>query len=317
MSPGYHLLPFAAGIAASLLLSSCGADRVANAKTAPSGWPAKFRYNIAIGTENPESRTHRVEVVQRYLEGRLGIPVEITATTNYGGTIEAMRAHKVDAASMGPFAYLIASEKAGAEAIASRGSIDGTAGEYGGTLAVAGDSPIRTIDEVVERSKTLTISFVDPASASGFLVERAYLDGRGIEPERDFKKVVFSNNHTASALTLLAKKVDVAAISENTITTLLKRGKLKPGDIRVLWKSPRIPNSPVAVRKDLPQDLKRKLQDALVDMARQAPEAYRSMQTTQSQTSANTSYVRIDDHTFDELRRMARGVKSVQLLDSQ
>jgi phosphonate transport system substrate-binding protein len=273
---------------------------------------------MAIGTENPESRANRVEVVQRYLESRLGIPVEITATTNYGGTIEAMRARKIDAASMGPFAYLIASEKAGAEAIASRGSIDGTAGEYGGTLAVAGDSPIRTIDEVVERSKTLTISFVDPASASGFLVERAYLDGRGIDPERDFKKVVFSNNHTASALTLLAKKVDIAAISENTITTLLKRGKLKPADIRVLWKSPRIPNSPVAVRKDLPQDLKRKLQDALVDMARQAPEAYRSVQTTQqSQTSATASYVRIDDHTFDELRRMARGVKSVQLLDSQ
>lgn len=311
----YPIVSLAAGLAAALTLSSCGMDRVANAKTGPAGWPATLRYNMALGTENPEARAHRVELLQHYLEKRLGIPVEITTTTNYGGTIEAMRARKIDAASMGPFAYLIASEKAGAEAIVTRGSaIDGSAGDYAGTLAVAADSPIQSIDDVIKHSKELTISFVDPASASGFLVERAYFDGRGIDPEKDFRKVVFSNNHIASALTLLAKKVDVAAISENTVDSLMKKGKLKPGDIRTLWKSPPIPNSPIAVRKDLPADLKRKLQDALVEMPTQAPDAYRSMFTTTA-VSPNLTYVRINDATFDELRKMARGVKTTQLLE--
>jgi phosphonate transport system substrate-binding protein len=96
-------------------------DREANAKSAAAGWPTELRFSLALGTENPESRAHRVELLQHYLETRLHIPVEITTTTNYGGTIEATRARKVDAASMGPFAYLIASEKAGAEAIADAG----------------------------------------------------------------------------------------------------------------------------------------------------------------------------------------------------
>jgi len=89
-------------------------DRAANAKTSAAGWPAVLHYSLSLGTENAESRAHRVDPLQHYLETRSSIPVEITTTTNYGGTIEAMRARKVDAASMGPFAYLIASEKAGA-----------------------------------------------------------------------------------------------------------------------------------------------------------------------------------------------------------
>jgi phosphate/phosphite/phosphonate ABC transporter binding protein len=169
------------------LLTSCGMDREENAKSAPAGWPAVLHYNLSLGTETPESRAHRVELLQKYLENRLGMPVEITTSTNYGGTIEAMRAHKVDAASMGPFAYLIASEKAGAEAIVTRGSpSDGSAGDYAGTLAVAADSPIQSIDEVIRRSKDLTISFCRSsldvrfpggASLSGFL---GYRSGAGL-----------------------------------------------------------------------------------------------------------------------------------------
>jgi phosphonate transport system substrate-binding protein len=303
------LLPLFVGAVAVLLLSSC--NRPAQANAGPMGWPRPFRYNVALGAEDPSARAKRVDKMRAYLEEKLGIPVEITETTLYGGTIEAMRAQKIDAAGMGPFAYLIASEKAGAEAIVTRGSAkDGNPGEYAGTLSVPADSPLKSVDDLIKHASELTVSFVDPASASGYLVQRAYLDGLGIDPEKAFKKVVFSNNHLASALTLMAHKADVAAISEATTRSLIQKGRMKEGDIRVLWKSPPIPNSPVAVRKDLPADFKQKLQDVFVEMP---PEVYQAMVTTV--VPPGTAFVRINDATFDELRKMARGVKTVQLLE--
>ncbi|HYA18432.1 MAG TPA: phosphate/phosphite/phosphonate ABC transporter substrate-binding protein [Bryobacteraceae bacterium] len=305
-----------AAFALLLFTAGCARETKASIAGTRAGWPPVLRYNIAVGTENPETQARRTGLVRDYLAGRLGIPVEITTVSNYGATIEAMRAKKVDAASMGPFAYLIASEKAGAEAIATRGTgNDGRAGEYAGTLCVPAASPFHSIDEVIRHAGELTISFVDPASASGFLVERVYLDSRGVDPERDFRKVVFSNNHVFSAMTLVAGKADVAAISENTLVTLHRSGKVAEGAVRVLWKSPPIPNAPIAVGRDLPATLKRQLQDALIEMHDRAPEAFRSMFTATSNLASSSVFVRIDDSAFNGLRAMARGVKNVQLLE--
>jgi phosphonate transport system substrate-binding protein len=300
-----------------LLLSACGQQTTARARSGPAGWPPVLRYNVATGLDNPEVHTKRIELLRNYLSGRLGISVEITEATGYGGTIEAMRSRKIDAASLGPFAYLLASEKAGAEAIVTLGlKRDGSPGDYAGTLSVAASSPIRSMDEAVKHAKDLTISFVDPASASGYLVERAYLDSLGLDPEHDFKKVVFSNNHIFSAMTLVAGKADIAAISENTLATLKRTGRVKDGAIRTLWTSPRIPNSPIAVRKELPADLKKMLQDAFIEMPATAPEAYAAMfSATTRLASPDITYVRVTDAAFDGLRAMARNVKHVQLLD--
>lgn len=276
------------------------------------GWPSVFHYNVSIDSNDPAARERRADLLKPYLERRLGIPVEITATVGYGGVIEAMRAKKIDASTMGPFAYLIATEKANVEALAARGASDGTPGEYRGTFAVRSGSPIQSMDDVRRSSRNLTLSFVDPASASGYLVQRQYLDSIGIVPEKDFKQTAFSNNHIVSGMTLLAGKVDIAAISESTLNTLFYRGKIKRSDIRVIWTSPNIPNSPLAVRKDLPADLKKKVQDAFVAMVTDAPEVFNAMQTNQT---TRAPYIRIDDSAFDEMRQLARGVDSVRLLE--
>ena len=309
----------ATAVVACVVLAGCGKGRTVQAQSVPAGWPVPLRFNMTSSSEDPDVRAKRLGPLKVYLERELGIPVEITANTGYGGTIEAMRAHRIDAAGMGPFAYLIAAEKAGAEAIVSRGLVDGTPGVYAGSLAVPGNSTIRNIDDLKRNVRDLTISFVDPASASGYLVQRAYLDSIGINPEKDFRKVVFSNNHMASLMTLKAGKVDVAAVQSNMPSSMIKRGRLKEGEIRQIWISPPIPNSPVAVRKDLPADLKRKLQDALANMRTKVPDVYaniysrsNSYYATQSQ---NTTYVRVSDATFDGLRRMARGVRTIQLLE--
>jgi phosphonate transport system substrate-binding protein len=303
-------------LAAAILVAGCGAPGFATANAGRTAWPAVLHYAVSVSQENPATQGARLEPIRIYLQDCLKIPVEITATSGYGAVIEGMRSHKLEAASMGPFAYLIASEKAGAEAIAGRGTPDGTPTVYAGMLAVEAGSPIHSIADLAAHAKQMTIGFVDPASASGYLVERVYLDSIGLSPENDFKKVVFSNNHLASMMALVAGKVDVAAISSRDLPAMIESGKLRNGEIRTIWTSPGIPDGPITVRKDLPADFKKKLQQALREMPAKAPEAYKNMAARLYQSRyLGTTLVATDDSLFAPLRNMARGVKQVQLLE--
>lgn len=271
---------------------------------------------ISIGEENPEAEASRLDPIAKYLERRMGIPVEIIGTSGYGVAIEALRAHKIEACTLGPFAYLIASEKANAVVIAMRGTLDGKPGSYAGGLAVPANSSLHSIEDVVKRAKELTVSFVDPASASGNLVQRAWLDTLGIVPERDFRKVVFSTAHLTSAMTLLAGKTDVAAIGDTIIPAMEKNHQASPGALRYIWRSPKIPEGPVAVRKDLPQDLVEALRSALVAMKTDAPDVYINMSARIYQERyRNTKLIAADDTMFDPLRQLARSVHNTKLLE--
>ncbi len=55
----------------------------------------------------------------KYLERELGIPVELFVGTDYTAVIEAMRAKKLELAYYRPFGYIMAAERANAEAIAA------------------------------------------------------------------------------------------------------------------------------------------------------------------------------------------------------
>jgi phosphonate transport system substrate-binding protein len=309
---------FLCAILSAGLLAGCSTS--ASTTSTATGWPTVLRYCYSPGTEEPEAQTLRLDRLKEYLTSQLRVRVELYKTSaGYGPVIEAMRAKKIDVATMGPFGYLIASEKADAEVIVVRGTRDGEPGEYGGVIAVGRNSPIKTIEELVAHSKDLTFSFVDPASTSGFLVQRAYLQSVGLDPDKDFKKTLFSTNHLASAMTLIAGKVDAAAIMEpvpgNTIyKRLYTKGRIKEGDLRVLWKSPRLPASPIVVRRDLPEDFKRELQQALVNMAERDPELW-AMWPRSGGDPATTALLPATEAMFDGLRAMARNVKNLSLLE--
>jgi phosphonate transport system substrate-binding protein len=307
-------------VLAAGLVAACNAGGASTAPAAAEERPKVLRYVYSpSGTEEPQAQSLRLDRLKDYLEVRLKMDVELYKTSaGYGAVIEAMRAKKIDVGTFGPFGYLIASEKAGAEVIVVTGTKDGNHGSYAGTIAVNSNSPIKTIDDVVTHARNLTFSFVDPASTSGFLVQRAYFQSVGLDPEKDFKKTVFSMNHLVSAMTLIAGKVDAAAFMEakpgNTIyRTLFTRGRMREGDIRVLWKSPPLPTSPIAVRRDLSASFKQEIQQALVDIPERDPELWKMW--PRSSASSEVVLVRGTDEMFDGLREMARNVKNLSLLE--
>jgi phosphonate transport system substrate-binding protein len=58
------------------------------------------------------------------------------------------------------------------------------------------------------------------------------------------------------------------------VQQLTREGKVPRGALRVIWVSKLIPNDPVVVRKDLPESLKRAIQESLVSMQASHPEAF-------------------------------------------
>lgn len=299
-------------LAAAIALTSCGSTRAA---VDANGRPTVLRYCFASSSEEPGVADHRSELTKRYLERELHVKVEIVQTTGYGAVVEAFRSHKVDAAAIFPFSYILATQKAPIEAIVMRGSPAGDPGEYSGVLAVPGNSPIQSVDDLIKHAKDLTISFVDPASTSGFLVQNAFLQSHGIDPKKDFKKVVFSMSQAASLLTLKAGKVDVAASMQRLVTHYEETGKLVQGDVRIIWVSPNIPGPPIAVRKDLPQAFKEDIRRAFIDMPTKDPEAWANQSSKATGIQPGQVYVAANDAMFDGLREMARGVKDLSLLD--
>lgn len=275
-------------------------------------WPAKLKYAYTPSQENPEGRLMRITQLAEYLSEQLGVEVELIRSSSYGPTIEAMRADKVDIASGGSFTYMIAYEKAGAQALATRGDLSGARQTYDSIIATSPKTGIKTLEELIEGAGEYSLAFTDAASTSGHLVPRAHFDEIGVVPEEAFKEVVFAQSHLNVVMATVAAKVDAGAMSGSTYYRYVRQGRIREDELVVLWKSGKIPQSPVFVRKELPEGLKAAIRDAYINMHLRDPELIQSFRDRAMRP--NMIYIPATDDMWDELREVAYNLKSMKLL---
>jgi phosphonate transport system substrate-binding protein len=274
-----------------------------------------LHYAFSPQAEQLESGSIRGDRMRQYLQSQLHIPVEVVQLDQYAATIEAMRAEKVDIAHFGGLSYIIAAQKAGAQAIVSRGYPDGKLGGYRSLIAVPKDSPIHSMQDLKAHARDIVFAFADPASTSGNLYPRVGLGGLGIDPEKDFKQVLYANGHLADLMAIKSGKVDAGAFDVTYMTRLIAQGKMKPDDVRVIWTSELIPGEPVAVRGNLSEPLKKQIQAALLALPAKDPGLWASMSKNVYSTTAGTTYIPVTDATYDGLRRYASQVKQFNFLE--
>lgn len=302
-------------LSAAMLCLSMGSCKAGHAS---NGYPAVLHYAFSPTAEQMEGGGLRTELMRKYLESQLHIPVEVVRVEGYAPAIEAMRAEKIDMGNFGSLSYLIAAQKAGAQAIVARGNPDGTLGGYRSVIAVPKNSPYHSIEDLKAHAKDIVFAFADPASTSGNLYPRVGLLNAGINPEKDFKKVLFAGGHPASVMAVKAGKVDAGAFMESAPRRFIRTNKMAADDIRVIWSSDLIPNSCFAVRKALPDQLKKDIQSALVAIPQRDPELWAHMTSLYSNilTSASgTVNVPVSDSTYDGLRKYAAQVKDFNFVE--
>jgi phosphonate transport system substrate-binding protein len=281
------------------------------------GRPTVLRYAFAPNAEQLQSGNVRTVGLRNYLQQQLHMPVEVVRVEGYAPTIEAMRAGKVDLANFGSLGYIIAAKNAGAQAIVSTGDANGKLSVYYSVIAVPKDSPIHSIADLKAHAKDLVFAFADPASTSGNLYPRVFLQSIGIQPEHDFKQVVFANGHLACVMAVKAGKVDAGAFMQSAATRLVTTGKMKADDVRIIWTSEGIPTGPLAVRSALPDSLKLQIQDAMTHISTRDPALWAELAKSIRSLSTGMTYIPVTDATYNGLRHYAEQVKDFNLTDEK
>jgi phosphonate transport system substrate-binding protein len=272
---------------------------------ADPGWPKELVFAL-LSTESAPEVGRRWTPILDQLSKDLGIPVKQVASTDYRGSIEALKFSKAHIGQLGPKGYVEASNNnyANVEPVVQLQHANGSLG-YRSCLIVHADSDLFSPEDITGK----TFAFNDPNSTSGYLVPMTFfLMEMGVEPKESFSKLTFSGSHEASILAVANKKVDVASTNLPDIQQMTREGKIPRGAVRMIWVSKLIPNDPIVVRKDLPESLKQGIQQSLVTMKARNPEAF------VAGGAWIGGFVKVDDATYQIIRDLNETAKRLAVL---
>lgn len=232
-----------------------------------------------ISVENERDAIARLQGLSAYMTEALGVPFRVFRGSDYAAVVEAMRSGHAELAYLGPASYGLARRVMG-ERVApifryvDNSGLDG----YHSVMIVKADSPVQRLEDMRGR----TLAFVDPNSASGFQVPGWFLRRQGMDPATFFSRTGFAGSHEQGVMAVLNGTFDAAVVSysneeRNTFQRMAEKGMIQPGAVRVVWRSPLIPNSPFVIRMDLPEGFRRDFIAALAAMPERAPQAFRDM----------------------------------------
>ena len=279
-------------------------------------WKAQFpELSIGISSgENEADAIARTQGYADYLSRTLGVPVNIVRGTDYAAVVEAMRAEQIQFASIGPANYALANKVMGdlVTPVAVARDKEGALGYYS-VIAVRADSDYQTLEDIKGKS----FAFADPNSTSGYAVPSYYLSTElNTSADEYFSEVAFSGGHEQSVIALLANTFEAVATHQTNdhagnIPRMVDKGMIEAGSTRIIWTSPLIPNSPVVMRTDLPEDLKKAFTDAIFAFAEADPvafEAYTSGNSKGYAPAKHEDYLDVIAITeFNAAQRKANG----------
>lgn len=227
---------------------------------------------FAQGTESPDrlvlgmvpsreagKMVQSLDPLALMLEERLGRQVSATITTSPEALIEALRSRRVDIAIFGPFALVLAEERAEAQVILN--SIRFGDDSYRAQFVVRADSGINSFNDLV--GKVWAVPSL--TSASGYLFPRVTLMNAGVDPTFDMT-VVNVVAHDAAIMAVYHGDADVGTTFEDAREDVEAELPDVMQKVRILDYTEPIPNDGVVVRKNLHPDLAREIQQALIDI---------------------------------------------------
>ncbi|HGZ70573.1 MAG TPA: phosphonate ABC transporter substrate-binding protein [Nitratifractor sp.] len=258
-------------------------------------WPKEIKFGI-LPVAGSEKLKEIYGSLTEYLEKKLDTKVKLVITSDYAAAIVGMGHKHLDMVGFGPKSYCEAAKRANAEAIVAGIDIkSGVPGYYGYILTKKG-SGLKTLEDI----KGKIWAFTDPHSTSGTLVPSVLFAEKGIDPKKYFSKVIYSGKHEASILSVKNGKVDAA--STNNLSFGRGLGKQwEKEDFNIIWKSDLIAGNPIAVRKDLPESLKKALKEAFV--------AFKDKETLDKIKYAG--YAPVTDKEYDGIRALIKLKNSI------
>ncbi|OMD42527.1 phosphate/phosphite/phosphonate ABC transporter substrate-binding protein [Paenibacillus odorifer] len=308
------------------LLSGCGANNTTNTanqgSTDGTNAPKETAAPVAEGyvpekltvqfvpSQNADTLEAKAKPLEKLLGDKLGIPVEVSVSTDYNTVIEAMASKKVDVGFLPPTAYVLAKEKGAAEVIlqAQRfgvndetgASTDELADFYKSMIIVKKDSAIKSVADL----KGKKIAYQNVTSSAGFVWPAATLMDAGLDPLKDVQAITVKG-HDQGVLAVLNGDVDAAAIFQDARNVVLKDYPKVFEDTQVLAFTDKIPNDTISVRSDMNKEWMEKIQQAFIDIA-----ADKEGHEIVKEIYSHEGYVKSQDSNFDIVREYNNKVKT-------
>lgn len=246
-----------------------------------------------IPSENAQETMKEFKPLVDYLQKTMGVKVEATVATDYNAVVEAMRAGHLDAAMFGPFSYIMANERTGAQVVVARVGPTGSP-TYKSYIYTRSDSGIQSLEDLKGRS----FAFTDPGSSSGYLIpSKVFLD-HGMST-KDFSNVVYTNGQDASILAVKNGSIDAACGDEMTWERSHQKGIVSENELKILA-SADIPQSPFAVSRDIDPEMKKKFVDAMLRVGQEAPDTLKPLKAS--------GYVEVKDDNYTIIRETAKAL---------
>lgn len=196
-----------------------------------------------------------------YITKKTGIPVEVSIKKSYFEIIDALVTKEADFCYTGPLVYVEAHKKTGVIPVVKPVAKGNPF--YYSVIIVRKDSPIKKLSDL----KGKKFAFTDRNSTSGYLFPRAILAQNGIKNLDFFSEVIFTQGHDSSLEAVYQKYVEAAGIYD---APFVKEGFKDPKieEVRVIATSDPIPMGPVAIRKDIPKDIVKKIRDVFLEIGK-------------------------------------------------
>ena len=203
----------------------------------------------------------------KHIKKETGYDIEIVPIQSYAALVLAMKTKQVDFAYMGAKLYVDAVARANAKAIVVELNEQKQPG-YRSILVTSGKTPSHY--KHVTDFKGKKFAFVDLNSTSGGLIPSIYFAENNIVPKKFFSRVLFTGSHEAAMMSVRNNKVDLAVTNDLDMMELIRNGRLKEDDFRILWKSDLIPGSLYAVSGHTGDAVAKNIQKSLVSFDNRA-----------------------------------------------
>jgi phosphonate transport system substrate-binding protein len=235
----------------------------------------EFRIGI-LGGENAQDRMNSYACLQNYASEELGVEVKLFAPADYNGVIQGLLGGTLDMAWLGASGYaaVYLQDPDAVEPVLVKQNLDGSIGYHSIGFARK-DSGITKLEDV----KGKVFGFGDPNSTSGYLIpsiEIPQATGASMESGDYFGEVKFTGGHEQTIVAVFNGDIDAGVTwadaqgnwedgyNSGALRKAVDAGLVDMNELVEIWKSKVIPEGPVVLRKELPEDVKTRM-TALVD----------------------------------------------------
>jgi phosphonate transport system substrate-binding protein len=281
-------------------------------QTVPAG-PQKLVFGLIALKNAEQSLTDWTPFIQA-MSKSLGIPVEGKAFAMQGDLIDGFAQGSVDVAWVGNVPALALVENGQATVFAQM-VVNGQSA-YRSVIVSHAQGPIQSLGDLQAHKGKYVYGDGDVKSTSGHIIPRYFaFVRRGInDPDALFKEV--RRGSLGENMERVARReVDLATTNSNELQKFQALNPELGPQLRVVWQSADIPESPLVYRNELPAPLKAKLQSFVVGYGAKAAEEKAALKKMNNLTgfrkSTNAQLVTIADvEMFNARQRIINDTKT-------